>query len=70
MIKCNMCNSNNVSVFLVEEKVKHNFLFLSVQTEYSICNNCNREFISKEQIKKNETKLIEQKKYQEMTNKN
>lgn len=57
MIQCEVCKSNNVSLKSEIEDVKYKTCVLKVNTTYSICNHCEREFISKDQIIENENEL-------------
>lgn len=61
MCECKVCKSDNVSVFSEIEEVKYKTGFVNVKTLYSVCNNCGREFISKEQIINNENELRDKK---------
>lgn len=61
MCECIVCKSDNVSVLSEIEPVKYKSGFVHVNTAYSICNGCGREFISKDQILSNENELRDKK---------
>lgn len=62
MINCKICKSDNVSQYSDIEKISYKGEDIAVPMEYSICNCCNREFISKQQIINNDSCLRDAKK--------
>lgn len=62
MSLCKVCGSNDISVFSEEDRFNYKGAELLFTMEYSICNGCEREFISKEQIKQNDHRIREAKK--------
>jgi len=54
MATCNICKSEDVSDFIENEFVSYKGADLRVPIAYSVCNNCNREYIVKSQILRNE----------------
>ena len=57
MINCKLCKSEDVSDYVEAEEISYKGSTLNVSTAYSLCNNCDREFISKPQILQNEAAL-------------
>lgn len=57
MTNCKLCKSENISVFGEIEDVSYKGNDLRVSIAYSVCHNCDREFVSKPQILKNEITL-------------
>jgi len=62
MCKCNKCNSHDIIQTSEQEVSTYKDSDYSVDIEYSICNSCEREFLSKPQIIANEAKVREAKK--------
>jgi len=54
MTNCKLCKSEDISDFDEVEDISYKGDTLQVSIAYSVCKNCNREFISKSQILKNE----------------
>ncbi len=59
---CKKCNSINVTQNTDVESNIYKGAEYSVDIEYSYCNSCNREFLTKSQIISNEAKVRESKK--------
>ena len=57
MTNCKLCKSEDVSGYVEAEEVSYKGSTLQVSIAYSLCNNCDREFISKPQILQNEAAL-------------
>ena len=57
MTNCKLCNSEDVSDYVEADKISYKESTLQVSIAYSLCNNCDREFISKPQILQNEAAL-------------
>ena len=57
MTNCKLCKSGNVSDYAEAEDISYKGNALQVSIAYSLCNNCDREFISKPQILQNEAAL-------------
>ena len=57
MSNCKICKSEDVSDYVEAEVIKYKGSTLKVSIAYSLCNNCDREFISKPQILQNEAAL-------------
>ncbi|EDN68476.1 transcriptional regulator protein [Beggiatoa sp. PS] len=57
MTNCKLCKSDNISQFNDQEIISYKGTELSVSMEYSICNRCGREFISKQQIINNDARM-------------
>jgi HTH-type transcriptional regulator/antitoxin MqsA len=57
MTNCKLCKSKDVSDFSELEETSYKGKNLQVSMAYSLCNNCDREFISKPQILQNEAAL-------------
>jgi len=57
MTNCKLCKSEDVSDCTAAEEISYKGSTLQVSIAYSLCNNCDREFISKPQILQNETAL-------------
>jgi HTH-type transcriptional regulator/antitoxin MqsA len=62
MTNCKLCKSDNISQFNDQERIFYKGTELSVSMEYSICNSCGREFISKQQIINNDARMRDAKK--------
>ena len=54
---CKLCKSEDVSDYVEAEEISYKGNTLIVSIAYSLCNNCDREFISKPQILQNEAAL-------------
>jgi HTH-type transcriptional regulator/antitoxin MqsA len=59
---CKICKSDNVNTHSDSENISYKGAFLAVAMEYSVCNCCNREFISKQQIMNNDARVRDAKK--------
>ena len=57
MTNCKLCKSEDVSDYFESEGISYKESTLQVSIAYSLCNNCDREFISKSQILQNEAAL-------------
>ena len=57
MTNCKLCKSEDVSGFVEVEDISYKVNDLQVSIAYSVCNNCDREFVSKPQIIQNEFAL-------------
>jgi HTH-type transcriptional regulator/antitoxin MqsA len=57
MTNCKLCKSEDVSDYVEEEEITYKGSTLQVSIAYSLCNSCDREFISKPQILQNEAAL-------------
>ena len=57
MTNCKLCNSEDVSDYVEAEEISYKESTLQVSIAHSVCNNCDREFISKPQILQNEAAL-------------
>ena len=57
MTNCKICKSKDVSGFVEVEDISYKGNDLQVSIAYSVCNNCDREFVSKPQIIQNELAL-------------
>ena len=62
MMNCKMCKSENVSELVEVEDISYKGSTLQVSIVFSVCNDCEREFISKSQILQNEVALRSAKK--------
>ncbi|MDC9728018.1 MAG: type II toxin-antitoxin system MqsA family antitoxin [Methyloprofundus sp.] len=62
MCLCHKCQSNNITLHSGLEEYTYKNAKHYIETEYSFCNTCNREFISKTQILENEKKIRDSKK--------
>ncbi len=62
MTNCKLCKSENIEQLDDVEIISYKGTDLSVSMEYSICNNCEREFVSKQQILKNDSRVRDAKK--------
>ena len=57
MTNCKLCQSEDVSGFVEVENTPYKGSTIQVSITYSVCNNCDREFISKPEILRNEASL-------------
>jgi HTH-type transcriptional regulator/antitoxin MqsA len=57
MSNCKLCKSEDVSEYVEAEETLYKGKNLQFSMAYSLCNNCDREFISKPQILQNEAAL-------------
>ena len=57
MTNCKICKSKDISGFVEVEDISYKGNDLQVSIAYSVCNNCDREFVSKPQIIQNELAL-------------
>lgn len=63
MTNCKQCKSENIKSFNEIENVLYKGDEIQVPIEYSICDECGREFISKSQILSNEVAFKKDKQY-------
>lgn len=59
---CKICNSVNVKLLTANDAIEYKGHQLNVLLEYSVCEKCGREFVSKEQILNNEKIIRDAKK--------
>jgi HTH-type transcriptional regulator/antitoxin MqsA len=59
---CKICKSDNVNQCSDLENISYKGASLEVTMEYSVCNCCEREFISKQQIMNNDARVRDAKK--------
>ena len=57
MTNCKLCKSEDISGFVEVDDISYKGNDLKVSIAYSVCNNCDREFVSKPQISQNELAL-------------
>ncbi len=57
MTNCKLCKSEDISGFVEVDDISYKGGDLQVSIAYSVCNNCDREFVSKPQIIQNELAL-------------
>lgn len=62
MTNCKLCKSENIQELDDVEVISYKGKELSVSMGYSICNNCEREFVSKQQILSNDSRIRDAKK--------
>ncbi|NSY33794.1 type II toxin-antitoxin system MqsA family antitoxin [Pseudoalteromonas sp. JC28] len=62
MTNCKLCKSEQVNQFSELETIIYKESELSVEMEYSVCENCGREFVSKQQILNNDARIRDAKK--------
>ncbi|TLX45122.1 hypothetical protein C1E24_20590 [Pseudoalteromonas phenolica] len=62
MTNCKLCKSENIVQLDDMETITYKGTDLSVSMEYSICNDCGREFVSKQQILNNDSRVRDAKK--------
>ena len=62
MTNCKLCKSEQVNQFSEIETIIYKGNELSVEMEYSACEDCRREFVSKQQILKNDARIRDAKK--------
>lgn len=62
MINCKLCKSENIKQLDDVESISYKGTELSVTMEYSICSDCGREFVSKQQILNNDSRIRDAKK--------
>ena len=62
MSNCKKCQSNQVETFKDDEILLYKGIQLPYRAEYSVCQNCGREFVSTVQIKANDCRVREAKK--------
>ena len=62
MSECKVCKSNEIRVLSDYEEINYKGDVLRVLMEYSLCDSCGREFISKEQILNNDRAIRDAKK--------
>lgn len=62
MTHCKICKSENIRQFEEAENISYKGKTLPISMKYSVCNDCEREFISKQQILKNDSRVRDAKK--------
>ncbi|MDW6094462.1 type II toxin-antitoxin system MqsA family antitoxin [Vibrio ruber] len=62
MGECKVCKSHSVEILTADEEITYKGSTLSVEIEFSVCHACEREFISKDQIIKNDRMIRDAKK--------
>lgn len=62
MTYCKLCKSENIQQLSDIENITYKENILSVSMEYSVCNACGREFVSKQQILNNDARVRDAKK--------
>lgn len=62
MTNCKICNSENINQLSEIETINYKGNNFFVDMEYSICESCGREFVSKQQILNNDARLRDAKK--------
>lgn len=62
MTNCKLCKSENIKHLSHTENITYKESSLSVDMEYSVCEDCGREFVSKQQILNNDAQLRDAKK--------
>lgn len=65
MSKCITCKSESINQMSTEEPISYKGKYTQVPMAYSVCNNCDREFVSKKQIMANDSLVRDAKKYQD-----
>lgn len=66
MPTCQVCGSTAITIHNKIEHIKHKESFVMVSIPHSTCNNCSREFVSREQIKTGEYLISNLKQYGSM----
>ena len=56
------CKSKNIKILTAKEKIQYKGKGLELLLDYSVCNNCERKFLSKQQILRNDSRLRDAKK--------
>lgn len=62
MTNCKICKSESIRRLNDMENISYKGSLLSISMEYSVCNECEREFVSKQQILKNDSRIRDAKK--------
>ena len=62
MTNCKICKSENIRQLDDVESISYKGSVLSISMEYSVCNECEREFVSKQQILNNDSRVRDAKK--------
>ena len=62
MNNCKNCLSEYIKILTTNEVVKYKGHDIPFLIEYSICNSCNHEFVSKQQIQASDSRLRDEKK--------
>lgn len=62
MAHCKICKSENIRQLKDTENISYKGKSLTISMEYSVCNDCEREFVSKQQILNNDTLVRDAKK--------
>lgn len=55
--RCTVCKSSDIIELLVEDSIIIDDQKYFVDVEYTLCNNCKREFITSEQIQRNDQRI-------------
>ena len=59
---CNLCKSESITQLNDMESISYKGSVLSISMEYSVCNECAREFVSRQQILNNDSCVRDAKK--------
>jgi len=62
MNNCKICKSESIRQLDDMESISYKGSVLSISMEYSVCNKCEREFVSKQQILNNDSRVRDAKK--------
>jgi len=62
MTNCKICKSESIRQLDDIESISYKGSVLSISMEYSVCNECEREFVSKQQILNNDSRVRDAKK--------
>ncbi len=62
MTNCKICKSESIRQLDDMESISYKGSVLSISMEYSVCNECEREFVSKQQILNNDSRIRDAKK--------
>lgn len=62
MTNCKICKSESIRRLNDMENISYKGSLLSISMEYSVCNECEREFVSKQQILNNDSRIRDAKK--------
>ena len=58
----NLCKSESITQLNDMESISYKGSVLSISMEYSVCNECAREFVSRQQILNNDSRVRDAKK--------
>src|SRR5690554_3721511 len=62
---CKLCGSQKIQQYTEVESVEYKQAVLPVPMEYSVCDECGREFIATEQIRRNDAAVRDAKRAQD-----